>query len=470
MSGIRKRIYVGNILQNEQSCLKELHGRFAKFGRCLSDEFEKHDSYAYINMDFDDESQFQRLKKSFNNVKFKGNELRVNLAKPSWKETWQQRHKEEEMQSRRMDKVNRKRDWEYYKKIENIGMSWEDRRSLIPGRVRKSQRRKAQMRNITFRVNVGGSLKVYKCYKTKLWGYERDKDLKDLVFKFVNDKWRDGCDHIVDRLDYGRSKRSVLSILDLKPLEAHVAGADDVEAEEEKKEKEKVKDVLTSVLRDFEFDKPLQLSDEEDFSMSSSKPTMNQKHGLPKRGQEEEPNLPSEPSQEEFYQKEGEKDEDGDDEEFIPTFSAQKDAPPEQTGSGEISNTETLRNLFNPESNDPTSSFKLIAESDDDIDHKNDEEFKEITAAPQEVSEEVRSLQNKERQHLFFPHFSSPFLVGQTKLSKLKSSDISETLSNWDEMFWENRGIWTKEMKRRQRDALRLLNKKRAKKNGGILL
>ncbi|QLQ80674.1 hypothetical protein HG537_0E00270 [Torulaspora globosa] len=461
MTGIQKRIYVGNILQNQESCLKELYGRFTKFGRCLSDEFEKHDTFAYINIEFDDENEFQRMRKSFNNVKFKGNELRVNLAKPSWEETWQQRHKEEEMESRRMEEMNRKRDWEYRKKIENINMSWADRRSVIPGRVRKSERRKAQLRTITFRVNVGGSLKVYKCYKTKLWGYERDKDLKDLVFKFVNNKWRDGYDHIVDRLDYSRSKRSVLSILEEKPLGTHAAGADEGEEEEGKKEKEKVKDVLDSVLRDFEFDKPMLLSDEEELGISSSKTTLGQEYEEAKG----EPDLPSEPSQE----KDGEDDDDGDDEEFIPTFSAQKNAP-EQTGTGEISNTETLRNLFNPESSEPTSSFKLIAESDEDIDHKNDQEFKEITATPQEVLEKAGPAQDKEKHHLFFPHFNSPFLVGQTKLSKLKASDISETLSNWDETFWENRGIWTKEMKRRQRDAVRLLNKRKAKKTGGILL
>lgn len=465
MTGISKRIYVGNILQNEESCLKELYGRFSKFGRCLSDEFEKHGTYAYVNMEFDDESQFQRLRASFNNVKFKGNELRVNLAKPSWEETRQQRHKEEEMQSRDMEEMRKKRDWEYRKKIENINMSWADKRLLIRGRVRKSPRRKAQLRNITFRVNVGGSLKVYKCYKTKLWGYERDKDLKDLVFKFVNNKWRDGYDHIVDRLDYSRSKGPVRSRLEQRPLEIDAGGAGG-EEEEEKREKEKVKDVLDSVLRNFEFDKPMLLSDEEEFG--DSKTELSQEYELPKETSEAEPDLPSEPSQEEPNEK-GDEDDNGDDEEFIPTFSAQKDALPEQPGPGEVSNTETLRKLFNPES-EPVSSFKLIAESDDDIDHKNDEEFKEITATPQEVLEKVESNLGKEMHHLFFPHFSSPFLVGQTKLSKLKSSDINETLSNWDETFWENRGIWTKEMKRRQRDAVRQLNKKRAKKNGGILL
>lgn len=472
MTGVHKRVYVGNILQNQQSCLEELRDRFTKFGTCLSDDFEKHVTFAYINMEFEDENQFQRLKNSFNNVKFKGNELRVGLAKPSWKESWHQRHEEEENQSRQMDEKNRKRDWEYFKKIENINMTWNDRRSVIPGRVRDAPRSKAQARNTTFRVNVGGSLKVYKCYKNKLWGYERNKDLKDLVCKFVNNKWRDGFDHIVDRLDYSRSKRSVASIVEQNSSASHVEGVEEVEeeAQEEEQEKEKVKDVLASVLKDFEFDKPMMLSDDEDFELTSSKTIGTDKLSTTqeavKENLDENSKLPSEPLQEKINEENDAAREGEDDEEFIPSFAAQKT---EETDAGEIGNTETLRNIFNPESNEG-GSFKLIGESDEDIDHDNDEEFKEVTATPQEVLQEVQPLQDKEKDYLFFPHFDSPFLVGQTKLSKLKVTDISETLNNWDETFWENRAVWTKDMKRRQRDALRQLNKKRAKKNGGILL
>lgn len=474
MVGVQKRVYVGNLLQNGDSCLAELRLRFTKFGQCLSDEFERYDTFAYINMEFDDESQFQRLKNSFNNVKFKGNELRVNQAKPSWRVAWQQKHEEDQKESHRLEEETKKRNWEFYKKIENINMSWDERRSVIPGRIRKHPRSKAQLRNVTFRVDVGGSLKVYKCYKTKLWGYERNKDAKDLAYKFVNNKWRDGHDHIVDRLDYSRSKKSIRSMIEQRPSSGSVDVAEDIEVEEEQEEKEKVSNVLASVLENFEFDKPLQLSDDEDFTIHSTEKLKHQ-HLANEDAKEKDLNdvsaLPSEnPQNSSSHEEKQDEEMDGDDdEEFIPTFTTQSGSHVTETKNENISNTETLRSLFNPDLEAP-SSFKLIAESDEDIDHQNDMEVEEVTATPQEVMHTEQPSHKKEEQFLFFPHFDSPFLVGQTKLSKLKNKDIGETLNNWDETFWENRGNWTKEMKRRQRDALRLLNKKRARKNGGILL
>lgn len=467
MSAVTRRLYVGNVFQDTDVCLEELYNRFAKFGRCLSEDFEKHGTFAYINMEFDDEAQFHRLRNSFNNVKFKGNELRVNVAKPDWKTAWEIKHKQDEEQRQTLNAVTEKRNWEHFKKIENIEMSWEDRKNVIPGRVRKSPRSKVQMRNITFRLNVNGSLKVYKCYKTKLWGYEREKDVKDLVSKFVNNKWRNGEDHIVDRLDYSRAKRSVGSMVEDDSPEQH----EDAEVIDEKEEMNKVKNVLAGVLDEFEFDKPLQLSDDEGNEIPLYQKSKIQDANADADEESMLPNNkePDQANEDDEEQEEEDEAEDEDEDEPIPTFTngPSAETPP---NDGTVSNTETLRSLFNPEGTEPTSSFKLIAESDEDIDHQMDEEVEQVTVTTQEIQQMERPVQNKEKHHLFFPHFDSPFMVGQTMLSKLKTSDVMEKLSDWEDRFWENRGDWTKELKRRRRDALRHLNKRKAGKGSGLLL
>lgn len=469
MVALTKRLYVGNLHNNTEACLGELQGRFKKFGRCLSEDFENHGTFAYINMEFDDDAQFQRLRNSFNNVKFKGNELKVSEAKPDWKSSWETRKKQDEEDNKVLETEAKKRDWEYYKKIENIERSWEDRRNVIPGRIRKTPRSRVQMRNITFRLDVNGSLKVYKCYKTKLWGYERDKDVKDLVSKFVNNKWRNGEGHIVDRLDYSRAKRSLWSIVEERSPE----NKEDVEEAGEDEEKEKAKDVLASFMKDFEFDKPLQLSDDEENEVSShreSKSNQTTEQKVDDTIPVEEPTLPKKDTTRPKIDAHNEGSE-SDNDEPIPTFtSAPNDSVTGQSETKTVNDTETLRSLFNPETDEPSNSFKLIAESDEDIDHKRDEEVEEVTATPQEIQELERPAQNKEKHHLFFPHVDSPFLVGQTMLSKLKTTAASERLSDWEEKFWENRGTWTKELKRRRRDALRSMNKKRAGKGSGLLL
>lgn len=488
MSAVTKRLYVGNVFQDADACLEELRTRFARFGRCLSEDFEKHGTFAYMNMEFNDDAQFQRLRNSFNNVKFKGNELRVSAAKPDWQSAWEARHKQDEEQCEVLNKVAEKRNWEYHKKMENIGMSWEERKNVIPGRVRETPRSKAQMRNITFRLNVNGSLKVYKCYKTKLWGYEREKDAKDLVSRFVNNKWRNGEDHIVDRLDYSRARRSVSAKVEEQ--------REDLDLMAETEEPEKVKDVLAGFLKDFEFDKPLQLSDDEgteipfqqesnvDHSKEIGKAVemdedstsqSNEVRDAASEEQVDENEEQVEENEEQVDENEEQVDENEDeDEEFIPTFaSGASGASVENTKASDEkpeSNTETLRNLFNPESDEPASSFRLIAHSDEDIDHQMDLEVEEVTATPQEIQIMQKPVQEKEKHHLFFPHFDSPFLVGQTMLSKLKTSDVTEKLSDWEDKFWENRGNWTKELKRKRRDALRHSNKKRVGKGSGLLL
>lgn len=469
---MERRIYVGNLFQNVDECVTQLYGRFQKFGQCLNKEFEQHDTFAYINMSFENEAQLNNLKRCFNNVKFKGNELRVAEAKPDWNALRVARQEQDEKESCVIEKKMQKKNWEYFKKIENINMDWENRCALIPGRVRETPRPKKQVRNPTFRINVNGSLKVYKCYKTKLWGFERDKDVRDLVIKFSNNQWRNDYDHIVDRLTYQRSK---IPVRYASIIQNHQDFPDDHHSAVD--EKEKINNVLDNILNTFNFEKPLELEEDEeitvkkhaDMDVSTHQSKLQDggdSHGYTPTQQKvsfsetSKTNLPS--HHEDILSNSGSVDN-----KFIPNFSSTKDVKGENTG-----NTETLRDLFNPE-DARKDGFKLIAESDDDIDHQKDSEVDAVTIAPQELWElnkvEPQTLK-KDIAQLFFPHFNSPFLVGQTQLTRVKSVYNETNFEKWDDEFWDNRGPWMKEAKRRKRDVLRQLKKNSSKTGNGPLL
>ncbi|AQZ17291.1 NOP8 (YOL144W) [Zygosaccharomyces parabailii] len=412
---VNKRVYIGNLINDPQGCLDALKDRLTKFGKSL-DDFENHGSFAYMNMSFDDESHFIKLKNSFNRLKFKGNDLRVDAAKPCWQ--WEIQKEKDDKEDVLKEKNIAEGHWKYHKKIENVNMSWQDRMQVISGRQRKTSRKKQQLRNITFRVDVNGSLKVYKCYKNKLWGYERHKELQDLVSKFIHGQWRNGWDHIVDRLNYSRAKGACRD-----PIPADEAE----EEEEETDEKATSEKVLADMLESFDFDRA-PVDSEEDNELVDEWKHKDEKE-VTASGQLDEP---------------------------VPCF----DKP--------VSQTETLRNLFDAQENQP---FKLAADADADadIDHDKDvpeeEEEEELNAVIQAAEPLVSREKNTA---LFFPHFDSPFLSGQTQLSKLQG--IQPNLESWQQEFWNNRATWMRDMKRKKRDALRQLAKRKARNGAGLLV
>ncbi|EJT42096.1 NOP8-like protein [Saccharomyces kudriavzevii IFO 1802] len=491
-SVIQKRVFVGNIFHDADQCYSELLDRFGKFGDCQEAQFEKHDHFAFIDVKFNDEAAFNKLKKSFNNVKFKGNVLKVDEAKPSWETTWALQHtkdlEEDIVQSIKM----KKKDWEHYKKMENVAKSWKDHKEVIAGRMRKAPRKKVQLRNITFRINVDGSLKVYKCYKTKLWGYERNKELNDLVYKFTNNFWKNGYDHIVDRLDYSHAAKTIRFKSGSKQLtisQNETSGKENADSDENMSEEEKEKNnvILSGLLKDFDFDKPVPLydSDVEPISQVGGE----EENAPEEENALEEENAPEEEEEDveladvpevdvserengilqEASEKKKELDEgQEEDHEFIPTFTG-------EPGQGTISNTETLRSLFNPSEVETVSQFKLIEDSDNDIDRT-----KGIDVGQQEeeasrpnrldvVFPVTQATKDKDTKNfLFFPHLQSPFLIGQTQVSKVRASGKETILSNWDEEFWANRGSWTRDMRRKMKDALK--HRKRKQSKNGVLL
>ncbi|EJS41808.1 nop8p [Saccharomyces arboricola H-6] len=484
-SVIQKRLFVGNVFHDADECYSELLHRFGKFGNCQDSQFEKHNHFAFVDVKFSDVAAFNNLKKNFNNLKFKGNVLKVDEAKPSWETTWAVQHtqdlKEDVVQSIKMKKKN----WEHYKKMENVAKSWKDHKEVIAGRMREVPRKRGQSRNITFRINVNGSLKVYKCYKTKLWGYERNKELNDLVYKFTNNFWKNGYDHIVDRLDYSHAAKTVRFENTLKQLtvsQDENTGNENMDSDENisEEEKEKNNDILNDLLKGFDFDKPMPLNDSDDEPIVQNKrdevkiaeekdvePVEEKAEPIEEDVEpEEERAIPQEAS--EKMKEHNDEDNDEEDHEFLPTFS-------KEVGQGTISNTETLRSLFNPNDSEPVSNFKLIEDSDNDIDHAKDidvrEQEEEAGKAHQldVVSAIAQTPKAKDTKNfLFFPHLKSPFLVGQTQLSKVRASGKETVLSNWDEEFWANRGSWTRGMRRKMKDALKHRKRKQSK-NGALL-
>lgn len=499
MSELNKRVYVGNILQNGESCFEELYQRFKNFGTINDNDskFDIHGTFGYLNMTFTDEHSFKLMRKNFNNVNFKGNVLRVDIAKPNFQDSWKLQHEKDIHDNIKKQKLIDKRSWEHHKKLENISMSWIDHKEVMKGRMRKIPRNKRDFSKITFRIDVEGSLKVYKCYKTKLWGYERNKELGDLVYKFTGNKWRNGFDHIVDKLDYSRSKHSIhfkrnnntLTITQDSNKDENDSESDEHMAEEEK---EKNNEVLAEVLKGFDFDKTANAIDpddadefgisennannyneEENYNEYSNNYQDNYYSEQDNYNEEEyydnkESNYNSKPNNKEDVENEMENSEknDDDEEEFIPIFT---DKPVNNVISGTISNTETLRSLFNPDADQNNSRFKLMSSAADDIvPEQNKLQDAPLDIPPPDQTADISY--SKDKNHLFFGHFKSPFLLGQTQLTRVTDKKNTDTLNNWDQEFWDNRGTWMREMKNKKRDAIRQLQKKRAKDGKHILV
>ncbi|SCU84176.1 LADA_0D00276g1_1 [Lachancea dasiensis] len=460
---VSKRVYVGNVVHEHDDSLFELKPRFERFGRCLSDQFESHGHFAYMNMEFEDEARFAKLKQSLNGVRFKGNKLKIDQAKLSWQDRWESERELEGQLEEAKQKQLLKQQWEHNKKIQNIQMSWMDRQQILRGRMRTAPRNRAQLRNVTFRVLCDGRLKVYKSYKNKLWGYERHKQPRDLTARFTDSRyWRDGNDHIVDKLDYSHS-----SLWGTRQGSEKTQGTTATFVTEDLEGAvDKTRDVLADLLGDYDFEKPIALEDNDDENASSDyeytalyRDQEAEQKPSSKSSEAEVPKHVKASNGQEIVEQEVEQDSD---DEFIPTFGAQPETPA-------VTNpTEELRSLLNPDEND-TTSFKLTNISNEDID--------ESKVAP-EVHDTETTTYDLERpstdsdRGLFFPHFSSPFLHSQSQLAKLKSSkDQASLYADWESNFWENRAAWTQEMKRKKRDALRQYRKKNSRSRGeGILL
>ncbi|KAK6869091.1 60S ribosome subunit biogenesis protein NOP8 [Candida tropicalis] len=314
---------------------------------------------------------------------------------------------------------------------------------VIRGTLRKSPRSGLALKQQTLRILINGELKTFKCYKTKLWGIEKNKTVRDLTWNYVNGEWRSGDDHVIERCGInGTQARNYGNDIHVEDHEEKEE-QEDVEKSAEIdgfKETDKNKSILASMFSNFDFDKPVEIDtiNEDDEIEVDSKGRKKAKHyDFEIEGkitdddddeEEEEEDRSVEkidiesanqiihnftktekPMKEQYYDEDDEgndiemdeftekftteaikdkydeehdQQDSSEEEEFIPTF-----------GSSEkpvVNDTETLRSLFNPTTTTATTattttettsgSFKLgLDEDDEDLD-----ENKQIDSIKQE--------------------------------------------------------------------------------------
>lgn len=468
-----QRIFVGNVVNEPELCFEDLYKRFSRFGECLDSEFERHGTFGFLNMRFADDRGLAKLKASMHRVKFHGNVLAVEGARPNWIERWAADHERAITlePAAHAERLRRERMHERLKA--NIKMNWRDRRDTIYGRLRQVPRKRQQMRNATLRTLVGNTLKVLRCTRQKLWGYERNREYSDLTYKFTHGKWLNGHDHVVERLDYkharlgAASRAATLSTTELHRDHDH---ENDSESDTDRKV---TTQVLSSMLGDFDFDKPMIL--EEDVE-DTSRTTSNTDYV---RTESELANIPPSYSKDagsEFAER-ASAEEEVEKEEIVTEKTSeledkQQDAHEEFTPKfGEtISNTETLRNIFNPDDDSEPKNFTLIEENDD----INEEQNKPDSTLSEKIvfntANVVCGRRERQLKHLFFPHYDSPFLQGQTQLAHVRVTEENNVMEKWEDEFWEHRGEWMKMMKAKRKDALKQIRKRKSKSDMKLLV
>ena len=124
----------------------------------------------------------------------------------------------------------------------------------------------------TLRILINGELKQIQGYKTKLWGMEKHKTARDLTWKYHNGTWRSGDDHIIEKNTTVKIRDPIIG--GPQPIECGIDGekADnygaDIEVDSEenelKEERNKNTAVLASLFTNYDFDKPMDLSDVDD--------------------------------------------------------------------------------------------------------------------------------------------------------------------------------------------------------------
>lgn len=479
------RLYIGSISQELHDDQEMLISRLERFGK-VAGALEMHQKptalnyFAYVNMEMD-QKNLHKLKQHLNGVNFKNSRLRIDVLKPDYIERCAQ---DRERPNLKLDDILKR---------EKIALVRQNRilhgidELVIKGRLRKTKRKNLKM--MTVRCFLNGKLITLKSRKSKLWGYDKTKKLRDLTWIFDKDSWKDGNLHIKEKVSLKNSP------VDLVKANAEEAGeVDDVSDDEKLKNQH----ILSELFQTFDFDKPVDLeveagNDDEsghsdyEFELSidvgardsydiktkdcaSDNIIEEFKRANPLQDQpkpwelgndadelvderESVEGTSNDKAEDETRDKEEEiveepaKESDSDvDDEFLPTFG--------KTIEPVVNDTENLRTLFNPTE---STTFKLNDDSDIDEELDNEVEIdqEEILREQQLKKEMMEVPVNKS---LFFPHQESPFLLSQSQLNKIAKEFDKEEYEKW---FYEKRGELNREFKRHKRDILRQMNKRR---------
>ncbi|GAV28384.1 hypothetical protein PMKS-001855 [Pichia membranifaciens] len=256
----KRRLHVGGLSKELTENITELEQRFSKVGQIV-EPFEIHEksvleyNFAYVTMELND-SQLRQLKKLWNDVRYMGSKLSIGIAKDTYLQRWEKdsRRQDTKILSReRRSRVTERRLARIAQRDENPF-----KLALVTkGRLRASPRT-TDLKNLTLRVSINGRLKVIKCKKTKLWGMDKNKAIRDLTSRFIAGEWRDANDHVIDRLT-----RKMVIFDDGKILvkDTNVARAADIQ-EELEEEQNKTNKVLEDMLNKYNFEKPVELEDD----------------------------------------------------------------------------------------------------------------------------------------------------------------------------------------------------------------
>lgn len=362
---------------------------------------------------------------------------------------------------------------------------------IIRARRRKQVRNKTNLKNQTLRILVNGQLKEFKAYKTKLWGVEKNKTVEDLTWRYDNGVWKSGDDHIIEKLENTQSCSFDSNLVKNYGNDSYHSERDNIQPENDST----ALGVLSNMLNNYDFEKPAVIDDDSEdevFIDAKGRKTVvrydyeaNTNRDLGREHLEINRDIINKYKEgdikEEVYYSESDEDE--------TTLQQLENQEPKQEAKQELekqelqnqkpkqdlenqdskSNTETLRNLFNP-SQPASFSLGLDSISEPVEPEKIELNRVDIGPSPNDIPT------NNNNRGLFWIHQDSPFLQTQTQLSKLGFLHKTMKLPGDDEIvnpdddetpyeqwFWKMRGDITRECKRRKRDVVRTLNKKSAR-------
>ena len=554
------RLRIGNISTALAEKPDLLSSRIAKFGSIIDnlDLHTKptHDHYfAFITVEFPDKG-FQKLKASLAGAVFMGRKLSVDIAKPDYHQRWLKdsqrpdekhdaRQRQFQIHLARQERIKESQTLYHINRFDNSIVQKPPRTSYMlshhtfnnisgntkhqpptqtlhgdgsygaltkgkpivglltsrtsgggefcKGRMRTTPRSKLAQKLQTMRILINGKPTQIKAFKTKLWGYEKNKTVNDLTWNYSDGKWISGDNHVLERVQSVHHKNEQAEGTDLK------------------EEIEKNTSVLASFLSGYDFEKPVELledNEEETVSGISKQDIIVDTKGRKKvthfdyeiegngvNDDEEAVPISSEarrqlelfkesaggPVKEQYFDEDDESDfdiealkkteeQDGDVEVVPEAQSTEniqagaetvvtKKSPepttkqpqaevesdePSQPQSQAQPTTEALRTLLNPQNE--SSGFKLaLSEEDEDVDsdHIIDSSeqaqlLEQIKQKQQQLRESGHGVQSKVRG-LFWPHFDSPFLQSQSQLSKIGALAETVTLLGENEPDIEGR-------------------------------
>lgn len=144
---------------------------------------------------------------------------------------------------------------------------------VIKGRIRTTPRPEVYFvrKQQTMRTLINGELKQIKSYKTKLWGVEKNKTARDLTFRFHDNAWHSGDDHIVERVHVRKAVPDTMAVENENNVTStgHESGN---EASAYSDEHATNASVLANLFTKYDFDKPMEIdeeSEEEDVTYDS---------------------------------------------------------------------------------------------------------------------------------------------------------------------------------------------------------